>query len=130
MTARPPPSGSGSEGSHEETPPTTSPLSFMDQTWVVDNSYGGCSSVSLYCMSSPPRFRVGNVYRPARVVNAHGESRTTFRPPPLPIQVERLPHRAHTPAMVRRRQDQRGLTTLLFTDIVGSSEVATELGDR
>ena len=32
--------------------------------------------------------------------------------------------------MVRRRQDQRGLTTLLFTDIVGSSEVATELGDR
>jgi class 3 adenylate cyclase len=32
--------------------------------------------------------------------------------------------------MVRRRQEQRGLTTLLFTDIVGSSEVATELGDR
>src|SRR5262245_3280873 len=32
--------------------------------------------------------------------------------------------------MVRRRQDQRGLTTLLFTDIVGSTQIATELGDR
>jgi len=32
--------------------------------------------------------------------------------------------------MGRRRQDQRGLTTLLFTDIVGSSDVAVELGDR
>jgi len=32
--------------------------------------------------------------------------------------------------MVLRRQDRRGLTTLLFTDIVGSSEVAVELGDR
>jgi class 3 adenylate cyclase len=32
--------------------------------------------------------------------------------------------------MVRRRGDQRGLTTLLFTDIVGSSDVAVELGDR
>jgi class 3 adenylate cyclase len=55
---------------------------------------------------------------------------TTFRPPPLPIQVERRRGWAHTPAMVRRRQDQRGLTTLLFTDIVGSSQIATELGDR
>jgi class 3 adenylate cyclase len=32
--------------------------------------------------------------------------------------------------MVRRRGDQRGLTTLLFTDIVNSTEVAVELGDR
>jgi class 3 adenylate cyclase len=32
--------------------------------------------------------------------------------------------------MVRRRGDERGLVTLLFTDIVGSSEVATELGDQ
>jgi class 3 adenylate cyclase len=32
--------------------------------------------------------------------------------------------------MVRRRGDERGLLTLLFTDIVGSSEVATELGDQ
>ena len=32
--------------------------------------------------------------------------------------------------MVLRRQDKRGLTTLLFTDIVRSSEVAVELGDR
>jgi class 3 adenylate cyclase len=32
--------------------------------------------------------------------------------------------------MVLRHQDRRGLTTLLFTDIVGSSEVAVELGDR
>jgi class 3 adenylate cyclase len=32
--------------------------------------------------------------------------------------------------MVLRRQDRRGLTTLLFTDIVTSSEVAVELGDR
>jgi len=32
--------------------------------------------------------------------------------------------------MVRRRGDDRGLVTLLFTDIVGSSEVVTELGDR
>jgi class 3 adenylate cyclase len=32
--------------------------------------------------------------------------------------------------VVRRRQDQRGLTTLLFTDIAGSSEVAAELRDR
>ena len=32
--------------------------------------------------------------------------------------------------MVRRRGDQRGLTTLLFTDIVGSTEVSVELGDR
>jgi class 3 adenylate cyclase len=32
--------------------------------------------------------------------------------------------------MVLRRQDRRGLTTLLFTDIVGSSDVAVELGDR
>jgi len=31
--------------------------------------------------------------------------------------------------MVRRR-DQRGLTTLLFTDICRSTEIATELGDR
>jgi len=30
---------------------------------------------------------------------------------------------------VLRRQDRRGLTTLLFTDIVGSTEVAVELGD-
>jgi class 3 adenylate cyclase len=32
--------------------------------------------------------------------------------------------------MVRRRGDERGLATLLFTDIVGSSDVAVELGDR
>jgi len=32
--------------------------------------------------------------------------------------------------MVLRRQDRRGLTTLLFTDIVNSTEVAVELGDR
>ena len=32
--------------------------------------------------------------------------------------------------MVRRRGDERGLVTLLFTDIVGSSKVATELGDQ
>jgi class 3 adenylate cyclase len=32
--------------------------------------------------------------------------------------------------MVLRPQDRRGLTTLLFTDIVGSSDVAVELGDR
>jgi hypothetical protein len=32
--------------------------------------------------------------------------------------------------MVLRRQDRRGLTTLLFTDIVSSSDVAVELGDR
>jgi class 3 adenylate cyclase/streptogramin lyase len=32
--------------------------------------------------------------------------------------------------MVRRRGGERGLTTLLFTDIVASSEVAVELGDR
>jgi YVTN family beta-propeller protein len=32
--------------------------------------------------------------------------------------------------VVFRGQDRRGLTTLLFTDIVGSSEVAVELGDR
>jgi class 3 adenylate cyclase len=32
--------------------------------------------------------------------------------------------------MVRRRPNERGLATLLFTDIVGSSEVAVELGDR
>jgi class 3 adenylate cyclase len=32
--------------------------------------------------------------------------------------------------MVRRRGGQRGLTTLLFTDIVSSTEVAVELGDR
>jgi class 3 adenylate cyclase/sugar lactone lactonase YvrE len=32
--------------------------------------------------------------------------------------------------MVRRRGGQRGLTTLLFTDICSSSEIATELGDR
>jgi class 3 adenylate cyclase len=32
--------------------------------------------------------------------------------------------------MVLRRQDRRGLTTLLFTDIVGSSDMAVELGDR
>jgi class 3 adenylate cyclase len=31
---------------------------------------------------------------------------------------------------MRRRGDQRGLTTLLFTDIVGSTEIAVELGDR
>jgi class 3 adenylate cyclase len=31
--------------------------------------------------------------------------------------------------VARRRGDDRGLITLLFTDIVGSSEVATELGD-
>jgi class 3 adenylate cyclase/outer membrane protein assembly factor BamB len=46
------------------------------------------------------------------------------------LEVERAPRRAHTAAMVRRRQDHRGLTTLLFTDIVGSSDVAVELGDR
>jgi hypothetical protein len=28
--------------------------------------------------------------------------------------------------MVRRRDDERGLVTLLFTDIVGSSDVAVE----
>src|SRR5207253_5811254 len=44
--------------------------------------------------------------------------------------VERGPRWAHTPAMVRRRGDERGLATLLFTDIVGSSDVATELGDQ
>jgi hypothetical protein len=44
--------------------------------------------------------------------------------------VERSLKRAHTPAMVLRRQDKRGLTTLLFTDIVSSSDVAVELGDR
>jgi class 3 adenylate cyclase len=32
--------------------------------------------------------------------------------------------------MGRRRPNERGLATLLFTDIVGSSEVAVELGDR
>jgi class 3 adenylate cyclase len=32
--------------------------------------------------------------------------------------------------MVRRRAEDRGLVTLLFTDIVGSSEVASELGDE
>jgi len=32
--------------------------------------------------------------------------------------------------MVLRHQGRRGLTTLLFTDIVGSSDVAVELGDR
>jgi class 3 adenylate cyclase len=32
--------------------------------------------------------------------------------------------------VVRRRGDKRGLVTLLFTDIVGSSEVASELGDQ
>ena len=32
--------------------------------------------------------------------------------------------------MVRRRQDRRGLTTLLFTDIVGSTGVAVGLGDK
>ena len=32
--------------------------------------------------------------------------------------------------MVRRRGDERGLVTLLFTDIVGSSDVASELGDE
>jgi class 3 adenylate cyclase/streptogramin lyase len=32
--------------------------------------------------------------------------------------------------MVLRRQDKRGLTTLLFTDIVGSTDIAVELGDR
>ena len=46
------------------------------------------------------------------------------------FSVERRPVWAHTPAMVRRRSDDRGLITLLFTDIVGSSDVATELGDQ
>jgi class 3 adenylate cyclase len=32
--------------------------------------------------------------------------------------------------VVRRRQDQRGLISLLFTDIVSSSQMATDLGDR
>jgi class 3 adenylate cyclase len=32
--------------------------------------------------------------------------------------------------MVLRRQDKRGLTTLLFTDIVGSTDIAVELGDQ
>ena len=32
--------------------------------------------------------------------------------------------------MLRRRGDDRGLVTLLFTDIVGSSDVASELGDE
>jgi class 3 adenylate cyclase len=32
--------------------------------------------------------------------------------------------------VVRRRGDERGLVTLLFTDIVGSSDVASELGDQ
>ena len=32
--------------------------------------------------------------------------------------------------MVLRRQDNRGLTTLLFTDIIGSTDIAIELGDR
>jgi len=32
--------------------------------------------------------------------------------------------------MVPRRPNERGLATLLFTDIVGSSEIAVELGDR
>src|SRR4029077_1718391 len=33
------------------------------------------------------------------------------------------------PVMVRRHRE-RGLVTLLFTDIVGSSEIAVELGDH
>jgi class 3 adenylate cyclase len=32
--------------------------------------------------------------------------------------------------MVLRRQDKRGLTTLLFTDISGSTEIVVQLGDR
>ena len=32
--------------------------------------------------------------------------------------------------MVRRRDDERGLITVLFTDIVGSTEVAAGLGDE
>jgi len=31
--------------------------------------------------------------------------------------------------MVRRRGDHRGLTTLLFTDIAGSTDVVVQLGD-
>ena len=36
----------------------------------------------------------------------------------------------HTLAIMRRRAEHRGLTTLLFTDIVSSSQIATELGDE
>jgi class 3 adenylate cyclase len=32
--------------------------------------------------------------------------------------------------MVLRRQDKRGLTTHLFTDIVGLTDIAVELGDQ
>ena len=45
-------------------------------------------------------------------------------------QFECPPPPAHTAAMVRRRGDQRGLTTVLFTDICRSTRIAAELGDR
>jgi YVTN family beta-propeller protein len=50
--------------------------------------------------------------------------------PGLQIRVAVDPALTHTPPMARPRVAERFLTTVMFTDIVGSTEMAAELGDR